>query len=95
MTFPDVIVTLKFVRSNKGWELLPPLSTNAPYLIAVWDELIASHGAIAVGKMFPLPKTTNTTHSPLPNWEMLGVSNESVKVDVVSESGRKWTRIIT
>ncbi|KAF8314344.1 uncharacterized protein EI90DRAFT_3090722, partial [Cantharellus anzutake] len=81
----------KFLKSDEGWESRPPLSTNAPYLIAVWDELIASRGVTAVGKIFKLPKKADGTS--LVRGKIPGVSNESIKVDVVSEFGKKWTRV--
>ncbi|KAG6852306.1 hypothetical protein C0991_001073 [Blastosporella zonata] len=69
---------------------LPALSTNAPYLIAVWNELLCAKApAHAVFKMFPLAGPTadprhRGAHRP-----------PTVKVDVVADNGKQWIRVNT
>ncbi|KAF8607287.1 hypothetical protein BDV93DRAFT_553010 [Ceratobasidium sp. AG-I] len=63
---------------------LPPLSTNAPYILAVWSEIIAASPIQAVGKTFNLPKEKGR-----------GKETGSVKVDVVADEGRRWIRVNT
>ncbi|KAG8719174.1 hypothetical protein FRC09_011518 [Ceratobasidium sp. 395] len=63
---------------------LPPLSTNAPYILAVWSEIIAASPVHAVGKTFNLPKEKGR-----------GKDAGSVKVDVVADEGRQWIRVNT
>ncbi|KAG9127577.1 hypothetical protein FRC07_012057 [Ceratobasidium sp. 392] len=63
---------------------LPPLSTNAPYILAVWSEIIAASPVHAVGKTFNLPKEKGR-----------GKDTGSVKVDVVADEGRRWIRVNT
>ncbi|CAE6474814.1 unnamed protein product [Rhizoctonia solani] len=63
---------------------LPPLSTNAPYILAVWSEIIAACPVQAVGKTFNLPKEKGR-----------GKDAGTVKVDVVADEGRRWIRVNT
>ncbi|QRW13467.1 hypothetical protein RhiLY_12466 [Ceratobasidium sp. AG-Ba] len=63
---------------------LPPLSTNAPYILAVWSEIIAASPVHAVGKTFNLPKEKGQNKDAA-----------SVKVDVVADEGRRWIRVNT
>ncbi|KAG8743297.1 hypothetical protein FRC10_012260 [Ceratobasidium sp. 414] len=63
---------------------LPPLSTNAPYILAVWSEIIAASPVHAVGKAFNLPQEKGRGKDP-----------GSVKVDVVADEGRRWIRVNT
>ncbi|KAJ6481653.1 hypothetical protein C8R45DRAFT_308403 [Mycena sanguinolenta] len=64
---------------------LPPLSTNAPYLIAVWNEVLCAPPLIvSVLKSFP----SHSNHPGEPK-------TISVKVDVVADSGRRWIRVNT
>ncbi|KAF9515829.1 hypothetical protein BS47DRAFT_1484237 [Hydnum rufescens UP504] len=83
---------LEKFMSTPNFGSLPALSTNAPYLLAVWDEVVASRNVVAVCKTFPIV-------SKAPNSFSAGSKDEGgkaeVKVDVVSENGRKWTRINT
>ena len=75
---------------------LPPLSTNAPYLISVWKEVLAAATLgpiLAVGKTFfdgkaarmRVPKGQGTKPA----------KNNGVKVDVVADDGRSWIRVNT
>ncbi|KAJ6591083.1 hypothetical protein DFH09DRAFT_975401 [Mycena vulgaris] len=62
---------------------LPPLSTNAPYLIAVYNEVLcAPPQIVSIFKSFPLAAT--------PAQKMT-----AAKVDVVADSGRRWIRVNT
>lgn len=63
---------------------LPPLSTNAPYLLAVWSEILAAAQVQAVGKTFNLPKEKGRAKDA-----------GTVKVDVVADEGRRWIRVNT
>jgi hypothetical protein len=78
--------------STPNFGSLPALSTNAPYLLAVWDEVVASRNVVAVCKTFPIVSKAQNSLST-------GSKDEGgkaeVKVDVVSENGRKWSRINT
>ncbi|KAI5117460.1 hypothetical protein M0805_004065, partial [Coniferiporia weirii] len=69
------------------------LSTNAPYLIAVWNELTrASPPLMSVGKAFDTrPAELNAQSAP----EKSSKTNVGVKVDVVSDNGRRWIRVNT
>lgn len=94
--FIDVTWGVQFVQ-NKDWRSLPTLSTNAPYLLAVWDEIIASRAVLSVCKTFNLPASTRI--KDINGGPKKSSSNTKqdvgVKVDVISEDGRKWTRINT
>ncbi|KAG8692621.1 hypothetical protein FRC11_003480, partial [Ceratobasidium sp. 423] len=63
---------------------LPPLSTNAPYILAVWCEIIAASPVQAIGKTFDLPKEKGR-----------GKDAGTVKVDVVADEGKRWIRVNT
>ncbi|KAF8717434.1 hypothetical protein RHS02_09601, partial [Rhizoctonia solani] len=63
---------------------LPPLSTNAPYILAVWSEIVAACPVQAIGKTFNLPKEKGR-----------GKDAGTVKVDVVADEGRRWIRVNT
>ncbi|OCH94600.1 hypothetical protein OBBRIDRAFT_831652 [Obba rivulosa] len=71
---------------------LPPLSTNAPYLVAVWNEVqCAPPPVTAIWQTFPDPahaqgKATRKRGSQKP---------PGVKVDVIAEGGRRWIRVNT
>ncbi|KAJ7704315.1 hypothetical protein B0H17DRAFT_1126681 [Mycena rosella] len=63
---------------------LAPLSTNAPYLIAVYHEVLcAPQPIVSIFKSFP-PAPTVLAQKTIP-----------VKVDVVADSGRRWIRVNT
>ncbi|KAJ7628545.1 hypothetical protein FB45DRAFT_918580 [Roridomyces roridus] len=62
---------------------LPPLSTNAPYLIAVWNEVMcAPPPIVSMLRSFSAPSDGHG-------------KTAAVKVDVVADSGRRWIRINT
>ncbi|KAJ7678429.1 hypothetical protein B0H14DRAFT_972434 [Mycena olivaceomarginata] len=73
---------------------LPKLSTNAPYLIAVWNEVLCGPVSIvSILKSFPLAPTdhpSNRSQRQRPAQKI-----NSVKVDVVADSGRRWIRVNT
>ncbi|KAJ7846323.1 hypothetical protein B0H14DRAFT_3867762 [Mycena olivaceomarginata] len=72
---------------------LPKSSTNAPYLIAIWNEVLCPPASIvSILKSFPLAPT----HHPS-NWSQRQrpAKINSVKVDVVADSGRRWIRVNT
>ncbi|KAJ7883289.1 hypothetical protein B0H13DRAFT_2667223 [Mycena leptocephala] len=63
----------------------PPLSTNAPYLISVWNEVLgAKPSIVSVLKSYPLDRNHEDAQKTI-----------SVKVDVVADSGRRWVRVNT
>ena len=71
-----------------------PLSTNSPYLLAVWDEILCSNDVTAVCKSYPLVKLAeDTPHSQ--RRHVNHTSAKAVKVDVVSNNGERWTRLNT
>ncbi|KAF8802371.1 hypothetical protein BYT27DRAFT_7226460 [Phlegmacium glaucopus] len=69
---------------------LPPLSTNAPYLIAVWNEVLCAPAPIvSVFKTFLINTSASDTD---------GSRNQrppGAKVDVVADNGRRWIRVNT
>ncbi|KAG5639725.1 hypothetical protein H0H81_000005 [Sphagnurus paluster] len=71
-------------------EKLPPLSTNAPYLIAVWNEVLCAPAPVdSVFKSIPLagpPVDTRQRDAQRP---------PAVKVDVVADNGKRWIRVNT
>ncbi|KAI0251838.1 hypothetical protein BJV78DRAFT_392591 [Lactifluus subvellereus] len=76
---------------------MPPPSTNAPYLIAVWKEVLSSPPPVlAIGKTF-CERTQNRTHvegkkraRPQSSGKPTGV-----KVDIVANNGHTWIRVNT
>ncbi|KAJ3852605.1 hypothetical protein EV368DRAFT_40632 [Lentinula lateritia] len=69
---------------------LPSLSTNAPYLIAVWNEVLCARvPVICVFKSFSV--TAADVGSNKPNQGR----TQGTKVDVVADCGRQWIRINT
>ncbi|KAL5498004.1 hypothetical protein ACEPAH_2935 [Sanghuangporus vaninii] len=74
-------------------------STNAPYLIAIWNELVnAKHSIVAVDKSFPArleekkpPKSKPVP--PLNTFSRKGILG--AKVDIVCDGGRHWIRVNT
>ncbi|KAL5514826.1 hypothetical protein ACEPAG_2142 [Sanghuangporus baumii] len=74
-------------------------STNAPYLVAIWNELVnAKHPIVAVDKSFPArleeKKTPNSKPvPPLNTFSRKGILG--TKVDIVSDGGRRWIRVNT
>ncbi|KAG5644668.1 hypothetical protein DXG03_007967 [Asterophora parasitica] len=85
----DLDVLEKFL-DDPQCAYLPPLSTNAPYLIAVWNEVLCAPAPVdSVFKSIPLagpvvdPRQRGTQRPP------------AVKVDVVANNGKYWIRINT
>ncbi|KAF9472705.1 hypothetical protein BDN70DRAFT_818263 [Pholiota conissans] len=69
---------------------LPPLSTNAPYLIAVWNEVVcAPPPTVSIFKTFHVANLEKSGKK----FEKITVPG--VKVDVVAENGRRWIRVNT
>ncbi|KAL5478326.1 hypothetical protein ACEPAI_2510 [Sanghuangporus weigelae] len=74
-------------------------STNAPYLVAIWNELvIAKHPIVAVDKSFParLEERKPPNSKPVPplnTFSRKGILG--TKVDIVSDGGRCWIRVNT
>ncbi|OAX36908.1 hypothetical protein K503DRAFT_772025 [Rhizopogon vinicolor AM-OR11-026] len=88
----DLQVLEKFLDDPESASL-PPLSTNAPYLIAVWQELLQARGAVAIYRMFYLAAQPQTSRSKSKNAST--VKGSGVKVDVVADNGRHWIRVNT
>ncbi|EKM78408.1 hypothetical protein AGABI1DRAFT_121501 [Agaricus bisporus var. burnettii JB137-S8] len=87
----DLEVLGKFLEDPSSASL-PPLSTNAPYLIAVWNELVCAKA--------PVLSVFKTFDGGLPPQKAgSGQRNErkapGVKVDIVAENGRRWIRVNT
>ncbi|KAL5520655.1 hypothetical protein ACEPAF_2656 [Sanghuangporus sanghuang] len=74
-------------------------STNAPYLIAIWNELVnAKHSIVAVEKSFParLEEKKPPNSKPVPplnTFSRKGILG--AKVDIVFDGGRRWIRVNT
>ncbi|TDL19506.1 hypothetical protein BD410DRAFT_727211 [Rickenella mellea] len=100
----DSIQGLKVLRDNVQRDLealdkylaqtnraeLPPPSTNAPYLIAVWNEVLCAPPPVnMVGRTFSTKGsvTAKSTRSQ--------PKASSIKVDVVADEGRRWIRVNT
>ncbi|KAG0704154.1 hypothetical protein DFH29DRAFT_393271 [Suillus ampliporus] len=86
----DLQVLQKFL-DDPELASLPPLSTNAPYLVAVWQELLQARGAVAIYRTFyaaAQPQASRKLKSGTPK-------GHGVKVDVVADNGRRWIRINT
>ncbi|KAK0447048.1 hypothetical protein EV421DRAFT_1706798 [Armillaria borealis] len=85
----DLDVLDKFLEDPKSANL-PPLSTNAPYLIAVWNEVLCAPArVVSVFKSFsstPVPRETRKAGGQKPS---------GTKVDVVADHGRCWIRVNT
>ena len=76
-------------------DILPP-PINAPYIIAVWNEIIkASAPLLAIGRMFPVKSATAESHVKVPRKSKPVTRLEEVKVDVVADNGRSWIRVNT
>lgn len=73
-----------------------PLSTNAPYLLAVWDELKISDDVVAICRQYPSlvssPASCMTTERSKSASEK---ATNMVKVDVTCNRGLCWARINT
>lgn len=69
---------------------MPALSTNAPYLISVWNEVLyAPPPIVTIGRSFPdAPRPTNIARRE-------SRKSPGVKVDVVADGGKRWIRVNT
>ncbi|KAK0205490.1 hypothetical protein DFS33DRAFT_1258434 [Desarmillaria ectypa] len=90
----DLDVLDKFLEDPKSADL-PPLSTNAPYLIAVWNEVLCvPPRVVSVFKSF---SSTPPPSTPVPRESRKagGQKPSGTKVDVVADHGRCWIRVNT
>ncbi|KAF9557796.1 hypothetical protein CPC08DRAFT_764343 [Agrocybe pediades] len=87
----DLGVLEKFL-DNPNCANLPPLSTNAPYLIAVWNEVVcAPPPTVSVFKTFYMkPAVVHDKKARASQQQSTGV-----KVDIVADNGRQWIRVNT
>ncbi|KAL4267490.1 DUF1308 domain-containing protein [Pleurotus pulmonarius] len=86
----DLEALEKFLQDPES-KHLPALSTNAPYLISVWNELLCAPAPVtAVMKTFQLATSGGQNRKR-------GVHQKQnpVKVDVVADNGRRWIRVNT
>ncbi|KIY65083.1 hypothetical protein CYLTODRAFT_456631 [Cylindrobasidium torrendii FP15055 ss-10] len=93
----DLGVLDKFLSDPKS-STMPALSTNAPYLIAVWNELVCAPGrVVAVFKSFDAhPRSTRMTKEERKTAKMSNKGKENrTKVDIVAERGLRWIRVNT
>lgn len=75
---------------------LPPLSTNAPYLVAVWDEVLAAPPpVVGIWSGFPDPGGRLALGDELPETGKKKRKAQDVKVDVVADGGLSWIRVNT
>ncbi|CAK5278123.1 unnamed protein product [Mycena citricolor] len=81
----DVDVLKKFLEDAKSAQQ-PPLSTNAPYLISVWNEVLCAPPIlVSVLRLFSPKGPVNRKQK----------QKVPVKVDVVADNGRRWIRVNT
>ncbi|TCD64895.1 hypothetical protein EIP91_003471 [Steccherinum ochraceum] len=72
---------------------LPPPSTNAPYLIAVWKEvLLAPQPVIGIWSTF---FESGVPAAPRKRGGRKERKEDGVKVDVVADGGKSWIRVNT
>ncbi|KAM5545929.1 hypothetical protein V8D89_000055 [Ganoderma adspersum] len=85
----DLDVLEKFLN-DPACATAPPLSTNAPYLISVWNEVLHARSPIVtIWRTFL--EGDQPSHVP-----RRGSRKPSgVKVDVVADGGRRWVRVNT
>ncbi|GJJ14513.1 hypothetical protein Clacol_008777 [Clathrus columnatus] len=70
-------------------------STNAPYFIAVWNEILSAPlPIIAIGKTFPFPCSFPPQINDIKRGKK-DTNGGGVKVDVVANEGRTWIRVNT
>ncbi|KAH9947792.1 hypothetical protein B0H21DRAFT_852125 [Amylocystis lapponica] len=85
----DMDVLEKFLADD-NCASLPPLSTNAPYLIAVWHEVLsAPQPVVAIWKTYDNSDLAQQPHRRGPQ------KPPGVKVDIVADHGRRWIRVNT
>lgn len=74
------------------------LSTNAPYLVAVWDELVHAHQPVAIYRTFSLAggQDDEKKRTTIPKGKKTPKAQaRAVKVDIVAEGGTRWVRVNT
>ncbi|KAH9854602.1 hypothetical protein C2E23DRAFT_726166 [Lenzites betulinus] len=85
----DLDVLEKFL-DDPACASMPALSTNAPYLMSVWNEVLhAPQPVVTIWQSFseiPQPKSIPHRGSRKPS---------GVKVDVVADGGKRWIRVNT
>ncbi|KAF9224819.1 hypothetical protein BS17DRAFT_51543 [Gyrodon lividus] len=95
----DCKVLEKFLQEHSNSSSVRPLSTNAPYLIAVWDELAHARRPVAIYRFFSPQVTTDTKDGKRGGKatpaEARKAQIRAVKVDVVAENGTRWVRVNT
>ncbi|KAF9530536.1 hypothetical protein CPB83DRAFT_850497 [Crepidotus variabilis] len=77
---------------------LPPISTNAPYVISVWNEVLcAPPPLVSVFKTFLLNPSDQPQEKPkLKGKEKQKEKNPpGAKVDIIADNGRRWIRVNT
>ncbi|KAI0074939.1 hypothetical protein K474DRAFT_1600700 [Panus rudis PR-1116 ss-1] len=85
----DLDVLDKFLNDPACADL-PALSTNAPYLISVWNEvLLAPQPVVGIWSTF-----SESGKNVLPR-QRGQPKDDSVKVDVVADGGKRWIRVNT
>ncbi|KAF8842803.1 hypothetical protein BDN67DRAFT_1067406 [Paxillus ammoniavirescens] len=95
----------KFLHEHSNSSSLQPrpaLSTNAPYLIAVWGELVHAGRPVAIYRSFSPQVTTDEQDGKRGGKGMTAQARKAlksrtraVKVDVVAENGARWVRVNT
>ncbi|CCL99066.1 uncharacterized protein FIBRA_01078 [Fibroporia radiculosa] len=85
----DLAVLEKFLADPKSASL-PPLSTNAPYLIAVWHEVLLAPQPITT-----VWRTYHDNSKPAASRTRGSQKPPGIKVDVVADNGRRWIRVNT
>ncbi|KAJ7594220.1 hypothetical protein C8J56DRAFT_926220 [Mycena floridula] len=81
----DHDVLQRFLDDPKSSQL-PPLSTNAPYLVAVWHEYLCAKAVVAIFKSFSFVPVRGKRDAQKP---------PGAKVDIVADGGQTWMRINT
>ncbi|KAF7970132.1 hypothetical protein HWV62_24962 [Athelia sp. TMB] len=73
---------------------IPPISTNSPYLIAVWNEILAAiYPVVSIFRTFDAPGEGSIQQQKRRNDVQNGPPG--VKVDVVCKGGSQWIRVNT
>ncbi|KAF8884227.1 hypothetical protein CPB84DRAFT_1850760 [Gymnopilus junonius] len=91
----DLEVLEKFL-DDPNCANLSPLSTNAPYLVAVWNELVfAPPLVVSVFKTFSVNASASTSSDKGKGRNEQQRQPPGVKVDIVADNGRRWIRVNT
>lgn len=91
----DLDVLTKFLDDPRN-ETLPPLSTNAPYLVAVWDEVLtAPPPVVGIWSTFPDPGGRSTLGDDVTETGSKKRKAQDIKVDIVADGGLLWIRVNT